>query len=290
MGEARDVVAVAGATGFTGRRVARLLASEGACLRCLVRPTSDRAVLPGGAASSVGDLADGPSVRAWLSGARSLVYCASMGFGHVPDVVAAARDAGVRRALFVSTTGIFTRLPAPSRAVRMAAEDSVRSGLPAWTIVRPTMIYGAPGDRNMERLLRRVATRRFVLVPGRGEHLLQPVHVDDLAAGIVAAWREPAAAGHAYALSGAAPLTLNAVIDAAARAAGRHVRRVHAPLGPVAWALGVWERFGVPLPIRREQVLRLAEDKAFDHDAAARDLGFAPRPFAVGIGEEARAL
>ena len=127
-------------------------------------------------------------------------------------------------------------------------------------------------------------------MPGSGRHLIQPVHVDDLADAIVAAWRRPEAIGNAYDVSGAAPLSLNETIDAAARAVGRRVRRVHAPLAPVAGLLGLAEALGLRLPLAREQVLRLAEDKAFAHDAAARDLGFAPREFSDGIAEEARAL
>ena len=39
-----------------------------------------------------------------------------------------------------------------------------------------------------------------------------------------------------------------------------------------------------------EQLLRLAEDKAFGIDDAVRDLGYAPRRFDVGIEAEARML
>jgi nucleoside-diphosphate-sugar epimerase len=280
---------MAGATGFTGQRVAARLA-EDAALRCLVRPTSDRSVLPDGAGTVLGDLDDAAALRALLDGADALVYTASMGFGHVPGVVAALQEAGVRRCVFVSTTALFTRLPAPSKAVRREAEDAVmRSGLD-WTIVRPTMIYGAPGDRNMERLIRKVATRSLIPVPGSGRHLIQPVHVDDLADAIVSAWRVDAAVGNAYEVSGADALSLNGAIDAAARAVGRRVRRVHLPLGPVAWLLGIAEAMRLRLPIKREQVLRLGEDKAFPHADAARDLGFSPRTFAQGIAAEARAL
>ena len=45
------LVAVAGATGFTGRRVAARLAGQGRSLRCLVRETSDTGVLPEGSAT-----------------------------------------------------------------------------------------------------------------------------------------------------------------------------------------------------------------------------------------------
>lgn len=283
-------VALAGATGFTGRRVAARLAAQGRALRCLVRAGSDRTALPPGAEWILGDLGDRESVDSWLTGCEELVSCASMGFGHVPGLVAAAESAGVRRAVFVSTTAVFTTLPARSKLVRVEAEECVRASRLEWTILRPTMIYGAPGDRNMERLLRALARWPVVLVPGRGRALLQPVHVEDLAAAIVAALDSERAACRVYDVSGADALPLDAVIDAAAAAVGRRRAKLRLPMRPVAAALRLAERVGLRLPLREEQVLRLAEDKAFSHAAAADDFGFAPRTFAEGIAEEARLL
>ncbi len=63
------------------------------------------------------------------------------------------RSTECSRAIFVSTTSIFTnsrRRPGP----RWPAEDLVVRQQLDWTIVRPTMIYGRPDDRNMARLLR----------------------------------------------------------------------------------------------------------------------------------------
>lgn len=284
-------VALAGATGFTGRRVAAILSARGARPVCLVRATSDTSALPAEAERRVADLADAASLDRWLAGCRSLVYVASMGFGHVPGVVAAAERAGISRAVFVSTTAIFTRLPAPSKAVRTDAEANVMRSRLRWTILRPTMIYGDRGDRNLERLLRAVAQWPVLPVPGDGRSLVQPVHVDDLAAAIVAAWETDAAAGRAYDLSGRTPVTLDQLLDAASLACGKApVAKLHLPLGPVAGTLGLLESAGVQLGVKREQVLRLAEDKAFPHDAAARDFGFAPRTVQDGLREEARAL
>lgn len=282
---------MAGGTGFTGRRVVERLVRAGRRPRCLVRATSDPSVLPEAASRHVGDLADTTSCREWLAGCEALVYVASMGFGHVPGVLEACRDAGVTRAVFVSTTAIFTRLPAPSKAVRTAAEEAVRQSGLRWTLVRPTMIYGAPGDRNMERLLRAVVRWPVLPVPGRGDRLIQPVHVDDLADAIVAAHlRAEAAADTAYDVSGAAPLSFVETLRTAGAAVGRTPRLVRIPLGPVCATLGALEAIGLTPPVKREQVLRLAEDKAFSHAAAARDLGFRPRTFEDGIREEARLL
>lgn len=283
-------VALAGGTGFTGRRVAARLVAAGASPVCLVRATGNAGALPPGVEQRPGDLGDAASLDRWLAGCRSMISCASMGFGHAPGLVAACERAGILRAVFVSTTAIFTSLPAPSKAVRTAAEAAVIASRLRWTILRPTMIYGARGDRNVERLLRAVARWPLIPVPGSGRSLVQPVHVDDLADGIVAAWSAGAAAGRAYDLSGAAPVTLSELIDAAAAAVGRSVTQVRLPLGPVAGTLGLLETAGLRLPVRREQVLRLAEDKAFPHAAAAADLGFSPRGVAEGLRDEARSL
>lgn len=284
------IVALAGGTGFTGRRVALRLAAGGHKLRCLVRASSERGVLPVDAEVFDGDLGLKSTLAKWLTGCDALVYCASMGMGHVPGVAAAADAAGVRRSVWVSTTAIFTSLPAASKSMRLQAEECARGGKAVWTILRPTMIYGARGDRNMERLLRWLAKWPVVFVPGNGRALMQPVHVDDLADAIVAALASSAAERNAYDVSGRAPLSLDASIDAASAALGRRRTKLHLPLRPVAWLLAAPERVGWTFPVRGEQVRRLAEDKAFAHDDASRDFGFAPRAFEDGIAQEAREL
>ncbi|MFM7313899.1 MAG: NAD-dependent epimerase/dehydratase family protein, partial [Cyanobium sp.] len=185
-----------------------------------------------------------------------------------------------------STTAIFTQLNARSRAIRQAAEAAITaSGLQA-TILRPTMIYGTPGDRNMIRLVRWLDRWPLLPVVGPGRALQQPVHVRDVAWAVVQALDTPASIGRQLNLSGAAPLTYNEVVRLTALALGRRVQRLHLPVGPVRAALRLAERLAVRLPIKAEQILRLNEDKVFSHAEAADVLGFAPIDFAAGIQRE----
>ena len=114
-------ILLVGGTGFLGSFVAARLAERGVVV--LARPTSDRSVLPEGLEVRLGDLARPLP----LDGISTLVYCASMGFGHVPPLVRQLEACGVKRAVFVSTTAIFTSLPSASRAVRLEAEAAVQS-------------------------------------------------------------------------------------------------------------------------------------------------------------------
>jgi nucleoside-diphosphate-sugar epimerase len=217
-----------------------------------------------------------------LAGIGSLVYCASMGFGHVPRLVRQLEAQGVRRAVFISTTAIFTSLPAQSRAPRLAAEAAVQTSALDWTLLRPTMIYGTSRDRNISRLLRFL--KRWPVFPLCGNGLWQPVHVDDLAAGVVAALDSQTAVGHAYNLAGAEPIRFANLLHAAARAVGRSVRLVPVPLAVAVLAASLTR------VVSPEQVRRLAEDKAFAYADAARDFGFAPRSFDAGVQAEAESL
>jgi uncharacterized protein YbjT (DUF2867 family) len=277
-------VLVTGATGFTGTYVVPLLVRQGARVRCLVRAQSETSRLHVSEVELArGDLNDHDSIRSALRGMDALVNIASLGFGHAPKIVEATVEARVERAVFISTTAVFTTLNAPSKTVRLAAEETIRASGLSYTILRPTMIYGSSRDRNMCRLIRYL--RRWPAIPvfGRGEHLQQPVYVEDLAAAIVGALQCERAVGRDYNVSGRAPLTYNQIIDTVCAALNRRVRKVHLPVTPLVSVLSTLERFTARLPIKAEQVLRLNEDKAFDSREAIEDFGYNPRSFAEGI-------
>jgi uncharacterized protein YbjT (DUF2867 family) len=293
---------VTGGSGFLGGFVLAEAARRGHDCVALARSASAaQRVTALGAVPLEGDLDDAAALAGVFAGARcdALVNLASLGFGHAPAIVAAAAGAGLGRAVFVSTTAVTTRLPAPSKAVRLAAEATIRSSGLAWTILRPTMIYGAAGDRNLSRLLALLARagRAFppglpliLPVPGGGGRLQQPVHVADLAGCLVTAVERPGTAGSCYDIAGPEPVTFAELLRASAAAAGCRARLLPVPLAPVIALTRGYERLSSRPKLRAEQWQRLAEDKAFPIDAARRDLEFAPRPLAEGIHEEAAAL
>jgi uncharacterized protein YbjT (DUF2867 family) len=283
-------VAVTGATGFTGRRVVSELRRRGHEVVALIRPPASRLVPSAGFRVVEGDLADARALGQLLDGAEAFVHAASLGFGHAGFVADAVEAARPQRSVFFSSTALFTHLPAASKKVRLAAEERVRALTTEWTIVRPTMIYGAEGDRNMERLIRFLARTPVVPLPGGGRALIQPVHVEDLGRAAVDALLCPAAARRAYDLAGADPAPLREVVGYLAGLLGRKPLLVTVPVRPVAAAVRIWGILRLPPRLKPEQVLRLAEDKAFPYDEALRDWGYAPRSWREGLAQEIAAL
>jgi len=280
-------VLVTGATGFTGSYVVQKLINRGVHVTCLVRPSSDTRALCGTEAHLVrGQFEDAGTMNSALQGADALVNIASLGFGHAPGIVRATQESGVTRGVFISTTAIFTSLNAPSRAVRLQAEQCIKESGLEYTILRPTMIYGSSRDRNMSRLIR--CLHRWPVIPvfGAATNLQQPVFVEDVAEAVTSALLSNKTVRRCYNISGADALTCNEVIDSISRLLNRRVHRWHLSSKASIKLLQICERLGLKFPIRAEQVQRLNEDKVFAHEDAVRDFGFGPRHFTDGIRAE----
>jgi uncharacterized protein YbjT (DUF2867 family) len=284
---------VVGGSGFLGGHVLAAAGGRGDQVVALVRSQeAARSVLRHGAQPLAGDLGRPRGLDEAFAAARgdALICLASLGYGHGPAIVAAAEEAGIKRAVFVSTTAVTTALDPPTKQVRLAVEEEIRRSGLDWTILRPTMIYGDAGDRNLSRLLRLLTKTPVLPVPGRGSGLHQPVHVADAAAAVLAAVQRPAAVGSLYNVAGPEPLPFSELLRACARAVRSGTRFLTVPLAPLVTLARGYERISRQPRLRAEQLLRLGEDKAFAIDDTVRDLGYAPRPFADGIAEEARLL
>jgi uncharacterized protein YbjT (DUF2867 family) len=284
---------VVGGSGFLGGYVLREAASRGYETIALARSAAAaRAVAANGARPIAGDLDQVRDLDEAFTAARAdvLVCVASLGRGHGPSIVAAAEEAGIPRAVFVSTTAVTTTLDPPTKQVRLAAEQQIRRCGLDWTILRPTMIYGAPGDRNLARLLVLLRRTPVLPVPAAGACLHQPVHVADVATAVLDALERPAAIGSMYTVAGPEPIPFTELLRTCARVVGSRTRIVSVPLTPLVTLARGYELVSRQPRIRVEQVRRLGEDKAFGIDDAVRDLGYAPRRFDVGIEAEARML
>jgi nucleoside-diphosphate-sugar epimerase len=277
-------VFVTGATGFTGSHVVPLLLQNGVQVRCLYRPTSDRSILPQPEIEWVqADVSDADALSAAMLGTDILVNIVSLGFGHADSIIRAAHTAGIRRAIFMSTTAIFTPLNPNSKRIRIDAEHAIQATGLQYTILRPTMIYGTRRDRNMWRLIQFMRYSPIVPILGEGNSLQQPIYVDDVAQAILHCLKSDRTVGKSYNLAGKAPLTYNDVVDIIALQMKKRIWKLHVPHRPVVAVMKFLESMRLPLPIKAEQVLRLNEDKHFDYEEAATDFGFAPSSFEKGI-------
>lgn len=277
-------VFVTGATGFTGSRTVPLLLERGWDVHCLYRQSSDRSVLPQLEIHwHPGNLENQEHLMESMQGCDTLVNIASLGFGHAENIVKSAQAAGIQRAIFISTTAIFTKLNSQSKRTRLAAEAAIQNSDLAYSNLRPTMIYGSQRDRNMYRLIRLL--QRFPLIPifGKGNYMQQPVFVDDVAKAIIQCLDQPKTIGKSYNIAGKNAITYNEVIDTIATIMDRKIYKLYLPDKIVVKFLRLLEKMKLPFPIKAEQVKRLNENKEFSYEEASIDFNYQPRSFEEGI-------
>ena len=267
-------VYVVGASGRSGVALCRSLQADGVPYVPVVRDAArwHATGLPG--TPVVGNLEGAmPQLDA-----ERLVSCAHA--RHTPAVLAAAARA---RVVLLGSTRRFTRWPdAHGRGVMAGESALLRSGRNG-VMLHPTMIYGAAGENNVQRLARLLRRLPVVPLPGGGRALVQPVHQDDLTRAVRAAldrrWNGP----HALVVAGPEPLPYAGFVRAVARAAGLRPPRIVPFPGAALRLLAPLTRLpGLPR-VRADEIRRLLEDKAFDISPFVAHLGIHPVPLDRGL-------
>ena len=136
-----------------------------------------------------------------------------------PSTSFVQRSAGVRRLVYISGAGAAPDAERHWFRAKWRAEQSVRGSGIAFTIIRPTWIYG-PRDVSLNRFMTFARFLPVVPMTNAGQQRLAPVFVDD-AAGLAAdALDDPAAVDRVLELGGPETLTMRDIIGTALRIAG----------------------------------------------------------------------
>jgi NADH dehydrogenase len=288
---------VTGATGFVGRAVIRALQAHGYAVRCLVRRGSEAALKGLEALERVqGDVLAQPTLEQGMAGCDTVIHlvgiirerpamASTFERIHVQgtaNVLDAAVATGVRRYLHMSALG--SRPAARSRyhRTKWAAEDAVRGCPLAWTVFRPSIIYGR-GDEFVNMLAGLVGRYPVTPVIGTGQQRLQPVPVEHVAEAFARAVELPGTEKQTYEVGGPEAVTMVRLLDLIGEALGRpRVRKLHVPLGLVRPVTRLLHRLP-GFPLTPDQLLMLEEDNVSNPQPFYSAFGLEPLPLAAGL-------
>ncbi len=207
----------------------------------------------------------------------------------LPPQLPGLSETGIERILAFGSTSRFGKRASTNPHERAvvdklirAEEDLIgqceRQGV-SWTLFRPTLIYGAGRDQNVNSIRRFVERWGFFPITGKGSGLRQPVHAADLAGACLPALAVDASRNKAYNLSGGETLSYRAMVERIFQAAGRRSRIPSLPLPPLRLALRAAARLPGYGYIQPEMADRMNRDLVYEHREASADFGYAPRPF-----------
>ena len=316
------MILVTGASGFVGSAVAKCLLRAGHQVRVLVRPTSSRMNLADPRLEIVeGDLRDADSIERAAKGIRFLFHVAAdyrlwarnpedivrTNVEGTRSVMSAAQRAGVERIVYTSSVATLAARPngAPSdetfpldaksavgayKYSKVAAERLVESMVAAQNlpviIVNPSTPIG-PGDVRPTPTGRIIVEAAAGRMPGYVDTGLNLVHVDDVAAGHLAALQK-GRIGERYILGGQDVL-LGDMLGEIAGFVGRSPPKLRIPrrlIFPIAYGAEAIAHFTGREPFVTTTGLRLAKDRMFFTSAKAeRELGYRARPYTEAIAD-----
>jgi uncharacterized protein YbjT (DUF2867 family) len=283
-------VHVIGASGRSGAALCRALLAQGTPIVPVVRDPA-RWALHGLAANPlasnplaapprVADLADGAALRAALADAGRIVSGAHA--RHAGAVIDAAPEAA--RLVFLGSTRKFTRWPDAHGAGVLRGEAAFTASGRRGVMLHPTMIYGASGENNVQRLAALLRRLPVVPLPAGGRALVQPIHQDDVTAAILAALAIDWDAPRCLVIAGPAAISYRRFVAAIAAAAGLPPPRIVAlPAALLLLAAPLTRLLPLVPRIERAEIRRLLEDKAFDIGPMRQILGIAPVGLAEGL-------
>jgi dihydroflavonol-4-reductase len=308
-------VFVTGGNGFIGSRVVRRLVEDGHEVRCLLRPSSRTHRIDDLALERVpGDLGDPDALRRGVAGCDGCVHLAGVSswdeiaspeveetiVGGTRRLLEAARGVPGLRLVYVSSVaavngsdgprvfdesaafglaGSGLRYALAKHAAEELVREAVRDGLDAVT-VNPGETYGPEDDEWVTAGPIRDVLRQWPALAVRGGASV--VHVDDVAAGIVAALRQ-GRAGERYILGGD-NLRVEEIVRTALHAAGSRKPVLVVPAAVLRAVVRLCVLLRLPPPVPPDLVGYACRFWFVDSGKAKRELGYRPRPAAETLG------
>ncbi len=226
----KPLILIAGATGYVGGELLNALLGAGYPVRCLARrPDVLRAKKLSGLEIFAGDVLDGPSVRAALTGVDTAYYLVhSMGSAQsfeerdrtaAQNFANAAREAGVRRIIYLGGLGHGAeRLSAHLRSRHEVGAILKSTGVPVVEF-RASVVIGS-GSLSFEMIRALVERLPVMIAPRWVSVAAQPIAIEDLISYLLAALDLPLDGNKIFEIGGSDHVSYGGLMKEYARQRG----------------------------------------------------------------------
>jgi uncharacterized protein YbjT (DUF2867 family) len=197
----------------------------------------------------------------------------------------AASEAGLR-CVQISALGADADARSAYHLSKKRADDFLATLPVDWVIVQPGLVYGAGGAS--ARLFTAMASLPLVPVPGRGDQLVQPIHIDDFVSAVVALVESKTPIARRIPLVGPRHLPFRDMLRELRHALGLPPARllpIPATLMRAAARVGGWLQGGM---LDTETLEMLLRGNAADPGETRRLLGREPRPLSEFVRRDER--
>jgi nucleoside-diphosphate-sugar epimerase len=280
-----EIVAITGAGGYVGSRIRRELAQRGTVFALTRRPANFDDIR--WSFENQENLAEDLRARnvsglvhaAWDFSAVTAAQIRRTNIEGSIRLFQLARNAGVRRIVFISTISAF----AGARSLYGKAKLEVESACAAHgaVILRPGLVWGNDAGGVFGSIRKQVRSTRIIPLIGSGRAPQFLIPEDFLARTVAdaACGRFDAQAGRPITIANPQPWPFRDLIRALANAEGRAVRLLPMPWPLLYAALRTGEVLGARLPFRSDSVTSFAHQDPAPDWQSMREAGIEVPPF-----------
>lgn len=232
-------ILVVGATGQLGSAIARKLIASGANVRVLARNADKLAQFASHAEVAAVDLRDVPTLNATCRGVDQIVSTANNNLGtgansptrtdlsNHQNLCAAARNAGVKRLMYVSARGVKQDAPVDVFRIKWYIEDAIRrSGVP-FVMLRPSAFMETWIDEVIGKGIREKGVATLF---GDGNNVMNYIAIEDVAEFAVKILSRPEVVNEAIDAGGPSNVSQNQLATMIERRLQSSGKRRHVPV------------------------------------------------------------
>lgn len=319
-----ETIFVTGGSGYLGRNIIRHFAAKGHTIFALARSeTSANIIKSLGATPIIGDILDKTGLQTAMKGVAWVIHAAAdtahgraqakqhqNNLEGTKNVFEAARQAGVKRAVHISTEAVLVNghplvninetMPIPathsggySRSKAAAEKMAISLSTEAMPIVvvRPRFVWGRDDTTALPQLVAAAKSGKLQWIGG-GHYLTSTAHIDNVVYGIELALKK-GRGGEAYFITDGEPVEFRQFVTSLLGAVGITAPSAELPrwlCEIVVWlgdALESISNGGITPPLSRQEYGTVGMEITLDITKAKAELGYSP---VITIAEGLKAL
>ena len=286
------MILVTGGTGAMGSVLVRMLARQQKKVRVLCVPGDPFTARIKDITADIryADIANKVDIRNVCEGVKTVYHLAAIiiskdekAFEKINvegtrNIAEEAARAGVGHFIYVSSASVTYPAPTPYSLSKRRAEDIVRNSGLAYTILRPTLVYGEKGGQEFDMYLNYL--KKFPAVPfiGNGAPLKRPVYVEDVNSGLLAVCDNGRTFGKTYNVSGGEAISMIDFTKLCLNLMGMGRKPIiHLPVWLCKTIALLMKLVMSDPPLKWQVIAGITQDANLDPSEAVADLGYNPK-------------
>lgn len=249
------MILVTGGTGLIGRHLVARLLAEGRPVRLLLsEPRARHLPWDNPPEVIVGNILDEEALFRAVTGVHVIIHLENAQWWGRPrdlervelqgtrSLITAARAARVGRLITLSHLGASSASAYPVMRYKGMVEDTIRASGLAYTVIRSGLVFGEE-DAFVNHIAMQLQVTPFVyLMPGRGEVVMHPIHVEDLVSVLVGCLDNLDTVDNVIEIGGPEYISLEDLIRTVMRVSGSFRFIVGVPPYLLRWMSAVYRR------------------------------------------------